>query len=74
MDMNLATLAKFPAEENWVDKSQHGQGGLLAAKPVVAAINQRVRCHNCGQVGHKSTYCQEEPIDADELNQLLMQD
>lgn len=28
-------------------------------------------CHNCGKIGHKSTYCQEDKIDRAQLVQIL---
>jgi hypothetical protein len=34
----------------------------------------KVRCHNCGVEGHKSTFCQEDPITQEELNAILAKD
>lgn len=34
----------------------------------------RIRCHNCGEAGHKSTYCQEDPLPEEERNRLLAED
>lgn len=34
----------------------------------------RIRCHNCGELGHKSTYCQEEPLSQEEKIRVLADD
>lgn len=34
----------------------------------------RVRCHNCGDLGHKSTFCQEEQLSQEERIKILAQD
>lgn len=49
LETTLSTLANFPPEENWVDKNSMP---THMGKPA-----QKIRCHNCGQPGHKSTYC-----------------
>lgn len=71
-DTTLATLANFPEKENWSDKNAFNippNQIFPGQKPMT-----KVRCHNCGQTGHKSTYCQEEPITKDELHKILAQD
>jgi len=34
----------------------------------------KIRCHNCGEEGHKSTYCQNPQILPEELQKILDQD
>ena len=50
-DSSLAKLANFSNNDDWKDLkfSQQSETAYLI-------------CHNCGQIGHKSTYCQEEAI------------
>ncbi len=59
-DTTLKVLANFPDKENWSDRNALQQ--QAPAMSIFAKQMQRVRCHNCGQVGHKSTYCQEDPL------------
>jgi len=58
---SLRMLANFPDSENWVQHSftanHKGQHGL-----------QQVICHNCGEPGHKSTFCLEDPIDPKKID------
>ena len=35
---------------------------------------QRVRCYNCGEIGHKSSYCIEEPLSNEEKQKILAED
>jgi len=69
----LTALANFPEEENWTDKlavaALTGQNLLPFQKPMM-----NVRCHRCGDTGHKSTYCQEDQITQDDLNRILAED
>ena len=66
-DTTLKILANFPEDENWLDKS-----ALQQSLPNV--YKTRIRCHNCGELGHKSTFCQEEPIDPEIIKKLLQED
>lgn len=63
-DSSLRMLANFPEAENWADKNilAVNQGNFMGKMMI------KVRCHRCGEVGHKSTYCQEDPISPEELN------
>ena len=64
-DLTLQRLGNFHPDENWIDKA------LRTNTPQVGA---KVRCHNCGQLGHKSTYCQETYIGHEEISLLLKED
>jgi hypothetical protein len=60
-DTTLMILANFPVEEEWADKNAiHPSQILPFQKPMM-----KVRCHRCGGIGHKSTYCQENEITQD---------
>ena len=60
---SLKEIANFPEAENWIHHQMSGYYGRMALKPG----QKPTICHNCGQEGHKSTYCQEEKIDRAEL-------
>jgi hypothetical protein len=70
-DTTLKILANFPEEENWADKTAMQTPNQLY---VFQKSMTKVRCHRCGMIGHKSTYCQEEQITQDELNRILAED
>lgn len=79
--LSLAKLANFPTEYDWIDKPNRKEDSDSAPPKRTSVHNgkpalppNRIRCHNCGVIGHKSTYCQEEPRDQDELNELLAED
>ena len=60
-DMELTIIAKFAAEENWIDKSKISN--LNAPDPnMYGGPRVQVICNRCGEDGHKSTYCQEPKI------------
>lgn len=71
-DTTLKILANFPDKENWSDRnaisSQQASTGMFTKNM------QRVRCHNCGDIGHKSTYCLEEPLSNEEKQKVLAED
>lgn len=46
----LKQLANFPDSENWPKNRSF-------------RIHDKVVCHNCGERGHKSTYCQKDKVD-----------
>lgn len=48
---SLKELANFPDEENW---KLHAS---TSSKTAPLGYNHAVICHNCGQKGHKATYC-----------------
>jgi len=61
VDTTLKILARFTDKEDWQDKNAIQQNSFHPGmKP-----KTKVRCHICGDVGHKSTYCQEDPISAE---------
>lgn len=68
-ELALSILANFPEAENWTDRNAGVTSLLPFQKPVVS-----VRCHRCGQEGHKSTYCQEDQILQEDLNKMLAED
>lgn len=47
----LKQMANFPESENWPPASRK------------VFVHDRVVCHNCGERGHKSTYCQKDKAD-----------
>jgi cleavage and polyadenylation specificity factor subunit 4 len=71
-DTTLKILANFPDKENWSDRnaisSQQASTGMYTKNL------QRVRCHNCGDIGHKSTYCLEDPLSNEEKQKVLAED
>ena len=74
--MSLGKLANFPAECDWLDRStiRSAKEDESSSKRLQQKTQARIRCHNCGVVGHKSTYCQEDACDPEELNRLLAED
>ena len=70
-DATLKILANFPDKENWSDRNAYQQ---ISANSMFAKAMPRVRCHNCGELGHKSTYCQEEPLSQEEKCKILAED
>jgi len=71
-ETSLKLLANFPDYENWQDKSVINQPSSSMG-PYSKQYN-KIRCHNCGEAGHKSTYCQEDPLAEEERNKLLAED
>ena len=65
-DLKLSTLANFPVSEDWID-------GKIHIKPDTGGYgNQKgLICHRCGRPGHKSTYCQDDKITDEELNEII---
>ena len=70
-DLSLSTLANFHRQLDWIDSKAVQR---LEKENAQDSLQARVRCHNCGQVGHKSTYCQEEQIELENLQKLLALD
>jgi cleavage and polyadenylation specificity factor subunit 4 len=69
-DTTLKILANFPDKENWTDRN-----AISSQQPAIYQKNmQRVRCYNCGEIGHKSSYCIEEPLSAEEKQKILAED
>mmetsp|Transcript_31695 Transcript_31695/g.30986 ORF Transcript_31695/g.30986 Transcript_31695/m.30986 type:complete len:282 (+) Transcript_31695:6-851(+) len=67
-DTSLKILALFPDSEDYHDKNAFFQGNMfMGMKP-----QNHVICHRCGKEGHKSTYCQEEQVSQEEINEKLM--
>jgi hypothetical protein len=58
-DITLSTIANFGCDYDWVDI----KAAQRVDKDKQAQSQPRVRCHNCGGIGHKSTYCQENQIE-----------
>ncbi len=59
-ETTLKILANFPDNENWADKNAMSSSHQSQShQPWIKQMN-KVRCHKCGEVGHKSTYCQEK--------------
>ena len=57
---SLKQLANFPDSENWPRPNQE------------KANNQRTpMCYHCGEKGHKSTHCQKDKIEQDELDKII---
>ena len=56
----LKQLANFPDSENW-------------PKPNQEKINNQRQpmCYHCGEKGHKSTHCQKDKIEQDELDKII---
>ena len=70
-ETTLALLANFPNEENWSDKTAMPNSGSMN---MFSKSMTRVRCHNCGELGHKSTYCQEDPLTQEDKIKILAED
>ena len=64
---SLGNLANYPHSEDWVDFT-------TAKRPGFPDNHHIIRCHKCGERGHKSTFCQEPKMDKDDLIKLLSQD
>jgi cleavage and polyadenylation specificity factor subunit 4 len=64
-ECKLSTLTNFPKDHyyEWVDKAAKNH-------PLRSSSNQMILCHNCGQKGHKNTFCQNAPL-SNEQKQLL---
>jgi len=63
-DFQLMRLAGgFHPDENWIDNKRYQEDQLT----------EQVICHQCGQPGHKSTYCQEPKIEQQKLYQIQLQ-
>lgn len=45
----------------------HGMSHGYHARP---HIDEKILCYKCGELGHKSTYCQEEKISEAELQKI----
>ncbi|CDW77342.1 protein cpsf-4 [Stylonychia lemnae] len=73
-ETTLKILANFPDNENWFDKNALSQSHQQQQQQPWQKAMVKVRCHRCGSVGHKSTYCQEEQITPEQLNQILAED
>ena len=75
--LSLVALANFPTDYDWADRNSRKDDETGNSKRYPGKTGQsqsRIRCHHCGELGHKSTYCQEEACDPDELNKLLAED
>jgi hypothetical protein len=69
-DLELAIVANFCNEENWIDKSKISNLNQPAQFMSGGPPRVQVICHRCGQEGHKSTYCQEPKISQERLNEI----
>jgi len=58
---SLKQLANYPDQEDWVQSTgpYNPKGSSIP--------NMSVVCHNCGQKGHKSTYCIEERVNGENI-------
>lgn len=66
-DMQLMILANFPQDENWIDNKLHLQN-VMPSGPRGGMIDfNKPICHRCGSEGHKSTYCQDDKIEQEQL-------
>ena len=78
--LSLGGLANFPSDVDWIDRpvSNNGRGGRdeghHRGNKMGNVTSSKIRCHNCGEVGHKSTYCQEKACDQETLIKLIGED
>lgn len=72
METTLKYLANFPDSENWQDRTAIQQPSHQMS--IYHKSMNSIRCHNCGEAGHKSTYCQEEPLPSEQRDRLLAED
>ena len=59
---SLSQIANFPESESTIASPNKSQK---------STTHKLTICHNCGQEGHKSTYCQEDKIDKVNLQKIL---
>jgi hypothetical protein len=64
-DLDLIVMANFNPEENFVDQSELKQRRFQNENN-----SQQFTCHRCGLLGHKSTFCQEDKISREELENI----
>ena len=69
---SLKQLANFPDQENWSMTQQAPPQPTTGRNNSMMMKNQKPTiCYNCGKMGHKSTYCQEDKIDQVELMRIV---
>ena len=69
-DLSLSRLANFPANFNWVDGTLTQ---IMRTPNYVKKFDKSVICFNCGELGHKSTYCQEQKMPQEQISSIVEQ-